>query len=204
MTLYKNKYRVETTRLPDYDYSGIGYYFVIICTKDVIPFFGNIKDEKVILSEIGKFAEKYWWEIPFHFQNVKIDEYIIMPNHIHGIVVFEDVDDFSNVKTQHAASKDQKNINKTRSHLERDAACCVFTLNKKQNRSLPKSGSLSSIIRSFKSAVTKNCRDNGFTQFEWLPRFYEHIIRSEKSFEKIRKYIITNPVAWKMDEYFII
>ena len=123
MTLYKNKYRVETTRLPDYDYSGIGYYFVIICTKDKIPFFGNIKDEKVILSEIGKFAEKYWMEIPLHFQNVKIDEYIIMPNHIHGIVVFEDVDDLSNVKTQHAASKDQKNINKAQSHLERDAAC---------------------------------------------------------------------------------
>ncbi|MFC1724635.1 transposase [candidate division KSB1 bacterium] len=69
---------------------------------------------------------------------------------------------------------------------------------------MPKPGSLSTIIRSFKSAVTKNCRKNGFNDFVWQQRFYEHIIRSEKSLEKIRYYIKTNPVEWKMDEYFII
>ena len=206
MTLYKNKYRIETTRLSDYDYSNCGYYFVTINTKNKCPYFGKIIDEKIILSEIGKIVEKSWLEIPFHFSNTLLDEYVIMPNHIHGILIIKDINNSFNVKTHPAerdASKDQKNINGALSDRKRDAACCVFTLKKEPNFALPKSGSLSVIIRSFKSAVTKNCRKNGFTQFEWLPRFYEHIIRSERYLEKIRQYIVKNPVKWKMDEYFI-
>ena len=87
MTLYKNKYRIESTRLPTYDYSSNGYYFVTICTHKKHCYFGKIINAKMQLSQVGKIAQKHWQEIPEHFDGVDIDEYVIMPNHVHGIIV---------------------------------------------------------------------------------------------------------------------
>lgn len=87
MTLYKNKYRIETPLLKKWDYSRDGYYFTTICVKNHKCLFGYIKYDKVILSSLGEIADKYWHEIPDHFPFVKLDEFIIMPNHIHGILV---------------------------------------------------------------------------------------------------------------------
>jgi len=81
----------KPNRLPGYDYSGSGYYFVTICTKNKIDYFGRIKSGKILLSEIGHFATEYWLEIPRHFEAISIGEYVIMPNHIHGIVGIESV-----------------------------------------------------------------------------------------------------------------
>src|SRR5919109_4323497 len=89
MGLYKDKYRIETTRLKEWDYSSNGYYFVTICTKDRECVFGNIIDGKMELLEIGEIAKQYWLEIPKHFQNVKLDKFVIMPNHVHAIVIIE-------------------------------------------------------------------------------------------------------------------
>ena len=86
MSLYKNKYRIETTRLKDWDYSSNGYYYVTICTKNREHYFGEIKDDAMMLSGTGMIAEKIWHEIPDHFPFVILDEFIIMPNHLHGII----------------------------------------------------------------------------------------------------------------------
>ena len=89
MTLYKNKYRIESTRLPHHNYAANGWYFVTICTKDKLWFFGDIVSGNIQFSAIGEIATKFWSDIPNHFQDVYLDAYIIMPNHVHGIIVIE-------------------------------------------------------------------------------------------------------------------
>jgi len=99
MTLYKNRYRVEPARLTGYDYSSPGWYFITICTKNRVQYFGEIvtvetpdpgvlisQSAKIQLSEIGQIADKYWNEIPVHFPHVNLDAFQIMPDHIHGII----------------------------------------------------------------------------------------------------------------------
>ncbi len=180
---FRDKYRIPSTRLPNWDYSDNGYYFVTICTKDKEEFFGGIVNNKIQLSEIGKIVEKYWLEIPNHFTFVELDEFIIMPNHMHGIVIIKNENHVvPNVETRH---------------------CLVSTTdaNKKTNRFQNQGKhTISSIIGSYKSICTKiinKIQNNEF--FAWQSRFYDHIIRNEKEFYRIRQYIKDNPMNWNGD-----
>jgi len=175
--LYKNKYRIQTTRLSSWDYSNSGYYFVTICTKNKKCILGKIIEEKVTLSKIGKVVKACWLQIPIHFNNVKLDEFIIMPNHIHGIIIINKPD---NVETRYIASLREDNITKKFGPLEPN--------------------SLQTIIHSFKSAVTRWCRKNGYRNFAWQSRFYDHIIRNETTLMKIQEYILNNPLKWELDK----
>ncbi len=83
----------KPNRLKYFDYSQAGWYFVTICTKDHKHFFGNIFKEKIVLNEIGKIANECWEEIPKHFPNVELEEFVVMPNHIHGIIIINSVGD---------------------------------------------------------------------------------------------------------------
>ena len=174
---FRGKYRIETARLKNWDYGSSGYYFVTICVKNRECVFGNLDDNKMILSEIGKIAEKFWLEIPAHFPFVKLDEFIIMPNHIHGIIIIDN---------------------------HRDVACNVSTTtsnNKIMSIISPKRGSLSTVIRSYKSNCTKTInKTQNNIYFQWQLRFYDHIIRDEKSLNNIRNYIVNNPLNWDKDE----
>jgi len=112
---------------------------------------------------------------------VNIDAYIIMPNHIHGIVV---IDCPHNVETRHVASLHQPTQSTDKS-----------------NKFAPlKPGSLQAIVHAYKSSVTRWCRKNGRDYFAWQPRFYDHIIRADGSLERIREYIINNPAKWEDDK----
>jgi REP element-mobilizing transposase RayT len=113
--------------------------------------FGEIDDDEMRLSQAGTIAEQCWEEIPKHFSNVELDEFVVMPNHIHGIIIINETDDIK--------------IN-----YSRDVQLNVPT------RLSPKRGSLSVIIRTCKAAVTTECRRNGHNEFRWQSRFYEHII----------------------------
>ena len=177
MELEFKKFRSDSIRLKDWDYASTGYYFITLCTKNRKPFFGRIIKENVSLSNIGTVCKLYWSEIPHHFTDANIDAYIIMPNHIHGILIINE----PNVETCHGMS------------LQQDP--------KKNKFSKPMSGSLSVIINQFKSSVTRWCRKNGYINFSWQSRFYDHIIRSERSLEKVREYITYNPLKWESDEY---
>ena len=86
MALFKDKYRIESIRLPGHDYSSPGAYFITICTHNRQYLFGEIVNNEMILNEYGEIANKYWYEIPKHYTNTQLDEYVIMPNHIHGII----------------------------------------------------------------------------------------------------------------------
>ena len=85
--LYKNRYRIESSRLKGYDYSCNALYFITICTKDFFPYFGEVNSDNIlVLKGPGEIARRFWLEIPNHFNCAKLDEYIIMPDHIHGII----------------------------------------------------------------------------------------------------------------------
>ena len=90
----------KANRLQDYDYSQNGFYFVTICAKNRKEYFGEIKNEEMVLNDCGEIANQLWLEIPNHFEDVKLDEHIIMPNHVHGIII-SDKDDVGN---RHACS----------------------------------------------------------------------------------------------------
>ncbi len=81
----------KSIRLKEYDYSLPGWYYVTICTKDFIPWFGKVKNGRVVYNELGNIAVKFFEEIPKHFKNTEIDGYIVMPNHVHGIIIINDV-----------------------------------------------------------------------------------------------------------------
>lgn len=160
-------------RLKDYDYSSDGFYFVTICTEDREEYFGRIKNYKTWLSQMGQIAQKYWLEIPDHFPFVKLDEFVVMPNHIHGIIVID-----NSVGTQNFAF--------------------LQIENEYQNKFGPQSKNLSSIIRGFKIGVTKYAKNNNI-YFAWQSRFHDHIIRNEQELNRIRHYIILNPEKWETD-----
>ncbi|MDP3024167.1 MAG: transposase [candidate division Zixibacteria bacterium] len=179
MTLYKNQYRIESTRLKEWDYSRYGYYFVTICTKDKQHFLGDIVGDEMELSEIGKLVAEEWQKTEKIRDYVKLDEWVIMPNHLHGIIIIQNE---NNVETHGHASQNP--------HIPSGDAF---------NASLRKDN-LSNIIRGFKSATVKKAHQKGFTNFAWQSRFYDHIIRNEKELHDIREYIIYNPSKWQFDE----
>ncbi|NQS97098.1 MAG: transposase [candidate division Zixibacteria bacterium] len=179
---YLGIYRNDSIRLKEYDYSQNGCYFVTICTQDTVPYFSEVVAAEVKLTFVGELVNKYWMEIPEHFPFVVLDEYIIMPNHLHGIVCI-----CRDEALPRPASGDE-----TRSRPCKKDFYSIIS---------PKTGSLSVIIGSFKSKCTKVVNQHfPELKFQWQSRFYEHIIRSEQSLEKIREYIRLNPIKWDTDE----
>lgn len=171
---FKNKYRIESARLKGYNYSSAGAYFITICVKNRECLFGDVVNGKMEYSEIGEIAKQCWLEIPKHFSFVKLDEWIVMPNHVHGILFF----------TDHCDNE------------RRDAKFCVSTINAKTkngNSFGPQSMNLASVVRGFKIGVTKYARQNLKIDDIWQPRFYDRIIRNELELNHERDYIIENP-----------
>ncbi len=185
MAKYKNKYRIESARLACWDYGKSGYYFVTICTKNRTNILGRVHNDDVELSKIGAIIDRCWHDIPRHFPFVELDEYILMPNHIHGIIVIDKPDENSDVSDRSDKFVETQNL---------------ASLQPK-NRFGPQSQNLASIIRGFKAGVTKLSRPI-YPSFAWQPRFHDHIVRNNADLERIRKYIRLNPSNWKNDEYF--
>lgn len=186
MTLYKNKYRSESARAQWWDYGWAAAYFVTICTKDRRHYFGEVKDGKMNLTPVGAIADVLWYEIKNHANHVELDEFVVMPNHIHGILVLKNDSPVAPVVspvvgTGHALSLQPGQPGQKRF----------------QN---PGKNTLSSIVGSYKSAVTRHSRRLGF-KFEWQSRFHDHIIRDDLSYQRIARYIKTNPENWKDDKF---
>lgn len=177
MTQFKRKYRVESARLRGWDYTSAGWYFATICTKGQICLLGNVTDGEMHLSEIGEIVVDEWLRTAQLRRNVELDEWVVMPNHIHGIIVIRDSPTFP--RARETPRQGVSTSEGTSSALKRD--------------------SLGSIIGQFKSACTKRIWARGFHDFAWQPRFYDHIVRSEESLNQIRQYILENPAKWEID-----
>jgi len=166
------KYNRKLNRLIDYNYSNPSDYFITICTKNRMCLFGYMENEIMNLNGFGKIVKKCWLEIPDHFNNIYLDEYIIMPNHIHGIItILGDENDNNRIGNADLRS-----------------------LRDRTKMLLPK------IIHGFKSSVTRKINKKYNNSHEiWQKSYYDHIIRSEKSLNNIRDYTINNPVMWNED-----
>jgi REP element-mobilizing transposase RayT len=165
-------YHRRSIRIKDFDYSKGNYYFVTINAYNSENIFGQLRNSAVSLNTIGETAQSCLIEIPKHFAQVIIDEFIIMPDHVHAIVIIGGRVE-SNEGTIHRAPT------------------------KAENFAAPKSGTLSRIISAYKAAVTRevNRRNTGITIKIWQRNYYEHVIRNEKELLEIRKYIHNNPKA---------
>lgn len=173
-------------RLRNFDYSTDGYYFITICTKYMKYYFGEIElnSEKLnaVLSPsaIGKITEAFLLEIPVHFPHTEIDEYVVMPNHIHCILILKRTINY--LVTQRFDSSQIANLNQF---------------------SKPVPGSVSVIIQQFKSSVKRWCNKNNHEYFRWHSKFHDHIIRNEAEYKRIKQYIINNPAKWRRDKFLI-
>jgi len=188
--LYKNKYKINSTRLKDWDYSSSAWYCVTICTKDRLEYFGKIENGQMYLSEIGKIVKNCWQKIPKHFSNTDLDFFVIMPNHIHGIVIINNED---NSKTKINPPVETCHGMSLRSQLKN------FNRNENVRKfGKPVKNSLSIIINHFKGSLTRECNLKNLP-FKWQPSFYDSIIKSQKQLEDIRHYIYINPIKWDID-----
>jgi len=182
-------------------------YFITICTAKRKHYFGQITNGKMNLSEQGKMANQYWIEIPDHFSFVFLDEFVVMPNHMHGIIIIDkpgnndienvtgncpigyfDVPNVSDVETGHALSLQPPQ--------QPDQSQQPHPRFRNQGKN-----TISATVGSFKSAVTKRCNENNLP-FGWQSRFHDHIIRDNDEFHRIKNYIINNPANWKQDKFF--
>ena len=226
MDKFQNKYRIPSTRLQKWDYGWNASYFVTICTANRKCYFDNIVDGEMKLSNIGVLADVFWHEIKNHAKYVELDEFVVMPNHVHGIIILNGYnydnqnknndnntnkndyknnngndnengdgngDGNGNVETRHALSLQQQQSQQSQQQSQQ-------TIGKKRFQNQGKN-TLSSIIGSYKSAVTKHANRMGF-DFAWQSRFNDHIIRDYESHQRIRNYIIDNPKNWKNDKFY--
>ena len=185
MTLYRKEYRVETTRLPYWDYAATALYFVTICTKGKEHTLGDIQDAVFIPTEAGKITDRYWKEIPKHYPYVTLDRFQVMPNHLHGILHIS-----SDEATRNAGSSGDAHLRvSTDGGYEEYPARAFGPLQR---------NSLSLALNNFKGAVKAWCTTNNI-EFSWQERFHEHIIRSEKAYHKICWYIENNVALWSGD-----
>ncbi|MCH6201978.1 hypothetical protein MMU07_20545 [Aquiflexum sp. LQ15W] len=274
---YKNKYRTESFRAKWWDYTWNAAYFVTICTLNRQHYFGKVSNGKMILSGAGVLADVFWHEIKNHHKYVELDAFVVMPNHIHGILIINKPDEKRKEEKNDFGKEDQgkeengnndsgyqedgdsiyreedgdfRNQDKDRDsrnqeeeedsrNLDKEGdpstvvACndstsdaCNDSTSDACNDSTakrgfskekdspqitefsqhmaaisPKKDSLPSILRSYKSAVTKHANRMGF-EFAWQSKYHDHIIRDEAAYQRIAKYIENNPSKWKEDGFF--
>jgi REP element-mobilizing transposase RayT len=175
----KRKHHRRSIRLPDHDYTSPGAYFVTIRVRGGECLLGEVVDDDMQLNEWGEVAQDCWQAIPEHFDHVEPDAFVIMPNHVHGIVVI--THRVASVGAEHAAP---------------------LPARRSQPRTKVEHGSLGAIVRSYKSAVTRRInqlRAMPGTPF-WQRNYWEHIIRTRASLNRIRRYIETNPARWAEDQ----
>ncbi len=171
--LFKNKYRIKSTRLNCWDYSNPGFYFVTICIKNKIKMFGEIINEKMVSNRLEYIVKHCWRDLPNHYKNCILDSFVIMPNHFHGIIKIKYV-----------------NFNK---HVEMGLQP-ISEAGYKPASTEYKPYPLFEMIRGFKTFSSKKINlVNHAICFRWQTSYYEHIIRTENDLWKCRKYIQNNP-----------
>ncbi|MES2650015.1 MAG: transposase [Bacteroidota bacterium] len=177
---FRNKYRVPSARAAWWNYGWNGAYFITICTKNRLHYFGAVENRKMNLANCGVLADVCWQEIPNHSKYVELGAFVVMPNHIHGILILDN----PAVETLHATSLRPQSPSNPMADIS------------------PMAGTVSTIIRSYKSAVTRHAHRLGFA-FDWQTRFHDHIIRNDAEFQRINDYIENNPYNWPGDKFFI-
>ena len=164
----------KRNRLAGFNYSRAGWYFVTICSQEKGNIFGAVVKGKMKLNDLGMIADKFYKKIGEINHNIFLDEYIIMPDHVHGIIEI--------VGAGHCPARTNENGQEIWQHCP---ACTVAA---------DKYGKLSKIVNGYKNMVTKEIRNKlGYKDFRWHRSFYDVIIKNEQMLHRIRNYIIGNP-----------
>lgn len=199
MALFRNRYRVPSARAQWWDYGRNAAYFITICTKHRRHCFGHIAETRFIasptnatevpqlqkntvLSPAGQIAHRCWYDISRHFPFAIPDAFVVMPNHVHGIIIIQ--------QDQSSPCEDSA---PPETNLKEGG------ITGKHNPMLQRN--LSRVIRWYKGRVTFNARKT-LPDFAWQNRFHDHIIRNQESYRHIVRYILTNPDRWDEDRFF--
>jgi REP element-mobilizing transposase RayT len=167
----KNNKERKLLRLKNYDYSSVGYYFVTICVQNKRCLFGKIQSEHMILNTYGNIVKKSWDKLPQMFADIALDEFIVMPNHVHGII-----------QIVGAAFMTPNNV-----------------LQFETQGAINRAPTLGEIVRAFKASSCRFIHLSGLNNFKWQRNYYERVIRNDIELNEIRRYIADNPINWNID-----
>jgi len=220
MDKFRNKYRIQSHRMPNWDYAGSGYYFITIVTQNRECNLGNIVNTSMILSDFGKIVENEWYKSFEIRSELFLDEFILMPNHLHAIIILEKI---KNEKTTNMNGLHGTHGTGTHgTHVETHGRASLQSPEQSPEQSIEQSTepifirkpkSISSFIAGFKSAIyskiddyidennlniPKYNRNNHFFQ----PNYHDHIIRNNAEYKRIKNYIINNPLNWDKDKFY--
>ncbi len=199
--LFRNKYRIPSARAVWHDYNG-GAYFVTICTKDMAHFFGEIVDGEMCLTEIGRCADEQLRNVSSHYPYAKIPLWVVMPNHVHAIVMIDGDADLNGRDAIYRVlgdvmPSDTGTVGTDAMNL--DAMNRVSTGGVTHNNNPMLRKCLGAIVRGLKARVTKYANENGIS-FAWQTRFHDRIIRDCDEMNGIAGYIENNVAKWESDE----
>jgi putative transposase len=207
----KDRHNRVSIRLKGYDYSRAGLYFITICCYHKVPRFGVVVNGKMELNEFGKIAYAEWLKLSERFSNVELDAFQIMPDHMHGIILLKNPPaPPSKLNTMQpddpTATSDLAALAMVDSTATAmvDLAASAVVDSTATARVAPIT--VGGIVGAYKSMVSNRCLDiykfknETMGQF-WQRNYYEHIIRTEQSYQRISKYIINNPLKWTKDKF---
>lgn len=191
----------RSIRLKGYDYSQAGAYFITICTYNRNCIFGEIRDGQMHLNEIGRIVETEWLKTSEIRDNVELDAFVVMPNHLHGTIIITGkagTDDA--IGANDSPNSVDMTVGADRRPPDDDIGLHVGAHRRAPLQRKPKS--IGSIVAGFKSTVTKQINTIRKTPGVpvWQRNYYEHIIRNEEAFNRIQRYIIENPAQWQYDQ----
>jgi putative transposase len=185
----------RSIRLKGYDYSSAGSYFITICTYQRECLFGEISNGEMQLNQYGQIVQLHWQNLPKYHPRLQLDEFVVMPNHMHGILVLKDNRDVFHDRNDGVGAGLVDKFSVEKQKLSAKPAPTVDT-------GIERDRGISEIIRGFKTFSAR--RINQIRHKPGIPvwqrNYYEHIVRDESSFQKIRQYIQTNPIAWEIDQ----
>jgi REP element-mobilizing transposase RayT len=186
----------RSIRLKGYDYSQAGLYFITICVQNRRHLFGNIQNGNIILNDAGKMIDTEWKNLKNRFPNIELHEYVIMPNHFHGIL------EIVGATTRVAPIFDTV-------VAQNDNDVVTQNDNVATTRVAPTNKTVGDMMDAFKSITTveyiRGVKNLGWQPFDgklWQRNYYEHIIRNEQSYQNISNYIINNPAKWQEDKFY--
>jgi len=189
-------------RLPEYDYAQEGAYFVTVCTQDKKCLFGDVVDTAMVLNDAGEMVKSVWDAIPEQYPGIETDEFVVMPNHFHGIIIIADSSvgatprGCPDIMTPH----DEERQRLRQAPEDGQARGPAPTRNHEHGLSLP------DVVHRFKT-LTTNGYIRGVKQHDWKPfngklwqrNYFERVIRNERELHEMRTYITNNPLKWALD-----
>ena len=225
MEKFANKYRIPSTRKRDHDYGGQGTYFITICTDGFKSYFGHFDEDGLILNRLGQQTHQEWrkTEEIRKDMNITLHAFVVMPNHFHALFTIGANPYNTNRDAMHCVSTNEENQTYARDAMlcvstndenqtnARDAMHCVSTNDENQTNARdamhcvstcantfgPQRKNVASVIRGFKMAVSTFARKNHI-EFAWQPLFHDRIVRDDRAFHAITRYIENNPRQWQL------